>query len=368
MPAMYDAVVIGATISGLTSALTLARRGAKTVVLDPFPDGASASVGHGVATVALGDDLAVGRTSDETLLRRLGRVLDAQSFIAGLAESHGVPIARMPLVERTLAHDPHLAVERRMLVRLGASVTPVPADSVAGLDLGPGFMVPDQLVVDPAAYAAALRRAATEAGVTLMHLVTVTRLRRHRVLYAVHYRSQLAWEHSMQVEWAPRVIDTQATSPWGRHVRQGQALSVPVVLTSGITLDAVLALRDTPARLLRPYRDGVLAVGHPVPPAALETATLGLRQWVSERLGAPASVTSSYGIEPGSLENPSEGASPIPGGFWAGGNGLWELARGTAAGLAIARRLLSDPDAEQRLPAAFRLRALLRRGWQGHSR
>lgn len=366
MPKVYDAIVIGATVSGLTSAITLARCGVKVIVLDSFDEGSSVLVGHGLATVALGDDLNVGQTEDETLLRRLGRILDAQSFVADIADTVGLHTDTIGFVERTVEPDDRLDEERNLLRRLGAKTVSLPPAHLGGVSVGSGYRVADQLMVDPIEYGKGLREVALACGVTFSHRVTVTRLRRRQLLHAVHYRSQLAWENTMFAEWAPRVIDTQAISPWGRHARPTAPLTSPVMIGEGIDLAAPVALRDTPARLLRPFRDKILVVGHPVPAAALETATMGLRHWLTERLGVNIRTESALGLEPSTLGSPSEGAAPIPGAFWAGGNGLWELGRGTAAGLAIARRLLSEPDAEQRLPVLSRLRAGVRRNLLSH--
>lgn len=362
MPRVYDAIVIGATVAGLTCATKLANRGVHVAVLDPAPAPESASVGHGVLTSSLGDDLsrlidAVGPDEAATRMRLFARAMDYVNSVADCGD-----VARQPLAvaERTLAPDGRLDTEARVLRAAGFEVRPATDQPFDGVSVRPGFEVAGQLALDPHRYGAALHDRAEQAGVTLLHNVTVTRFRRHQVLHAVHYRSQLAWEHGMLADWASRVIDTQAVSPWGRHARSLDPLVAPVVMAEGIGLDAVVALRDTPARLVRPWADGVLVVGHPVPPAASETATVGLRHWLTDRLGLRPGAVASFGIEPDEPGEPREGAAVILGGFWAGGNGLWELGFGTISGLALAGRLLGDVP-EQRLPVLSRLRARINR-------
>lgn len=359
MGRVYDVIVIGATIAGLTSAIKLAQRGAQVAVLDPNPAPASAALGHGIAAVSLLGEPDEGAGRPVALRARVSALASAIELIEQWAAERDVPAERVTLLERTINADDR-STEAQRLRGAGVEIRPSHEQPLAGLDLAPGWGVAQQLIVDPVRYAEALHDIAAELGVTVAHNVTITRFRRHQVLHAVHYRSQLAWERGMLADWSARVVDTQAVSPWGRHARTDATMIAPVALAEGVAISSVLSLRDAPSRLIRPWGDGALIVGHPVPAAAIETASMGLRHWVDERLGWPVAAMSSFGIEPRGAGEETEGAAVIPGGFWSGGHGLWELASGTASGLALAERLLHDRDHQQRLPVLSRLRASVR--------
>lgn len=360
MSRVYDVIVIGATVSGLTSAVALARRGMKVIVLDPNRAGGSAAIGHGLMTLSTGDLIQLADSSKDLVAARIRGLQLARAFVTNLIAEAEVAHLRLPLAERSLSPSPDLDIEQRLLGANGVAATSSTDQPLSGVRLAPGWSVGDQIAVDPVAYSHGLNDLALSSGVQILTDVTVTRFRFHQVMHAVQYRSQLAWEQNVLTVWAPRVIDTQGISPWGLQARLGEPLVAPVVVAEGPQLRTALAIRDAPARLIRPWQDRVLIVGHPVPDPALQAAKVGLSHWVSSVLRMEVTQTAAFGVESPNDEA-QEGASDIHGALWAGGNGLWELASGTAAGLKLAQLLLDAEGKGQRLPAVSRLRALVSR-------
>lgn len=351
MAGLYDVVVIGGTIAGLTSALQLRRKGMRVVVLDPNSGNESAVVGHGVAS-PMG---ALTGVAEERVPHNLGGYVAASGFVGWIAGRQAVDVQQTGLVRRTMYEDRE-PVDARLrasgAVLVGSFDQPLP-----GLTLRPGWRVEDALLVDPVTFVDALVAEAKAWGVEIVHNAAVTRFRRNYGLHTVHYRSQLTWERTMFSVVAARVIDTMGVSPWGSQIG-GASQAAPLVVARGLAIDSVLVLPDAPAHVIRPWTDDqVIVTGHSVSPPALETARVGLAHWLSDALGLTVSLRAGFGVQPTPEQDARSGASAIPGTFWASGHGMWELTRGTASGLWLAERLLHDPESPQRLGWGSRLRA-----------
>ncbi|MET0303220.1 MAG: FAD-dependent oxidoreductase, partial [Microbacteriaceae bacterium] len=185
---VVDVAVVGAGVTGLTTALLLARRGLDVCVVsddaalsdDAAPSDDVAPGGRPDAPAAIsrlqGSRLARvrGRTTASTT-RAFAESQDAAvRWLEDFVPSRDVPHRRRPAItyaigERALAE---LDAEERLGRLLGR---PVEETTDVGLPFQPrrALRLPDQLHVDPGDLLAALRRAARDAGVTLVAPVRV---------------------------------------------------------------------------------------------------------------------------------------------------------------------------------------------------
>ena len=355
----HDVLVLGATVAGLTAARRLAEVGYDVLVLDPNPEGMSAAIGHGIA--------GVGHASTIANMAHAYGVAAAQEHvlrnIEGMREIEKISddATRLPLRDRSLPGGDQ--EESRRIVELFEE-----AGAHAELLIAPGgaTIVSEALSVDPAAYGAALRAAAVTAGAQVVDSITVTHIARREGVTRVLFRDNRAWVRDPGATSGRAVIDTLGISPWGRAARVGPAQWVPTVFgTPPEPLTEVsLEARGT-AWMVRPLGDSMLALGQKVSLSRIDEATQELRAHVEERLGGSDLEVGRLAIDPSDHGRPIVGASAIPGGFYARGNGRGELMNGTASGWYLYRLLADSRTSANALPPLSQLRAagmrLLRR-------
>lgn len=348
----HDVVVLGATIAGLTLARRLARRGFDVVVIDPNAEGRSAAVGHGVAaighasTVATMDHAYGPDVVQEHLVRNL-------AGIAAIRKLHP-EATEVPLYDSSLPGGS--SRETREVARRFRE-----AGGEAEVLKGPGgtLVRTTALILDPVAYAATLRAAAVKAGVQVVHAITVTHLTRNEGTTRVYFRSNLAWAREPGMISGHAVVDTLGVSPWGRAARIGPAQWVPVINCRVARPAAEVTLRESAAAwMIRPTTDdGILVLGRKTTLSGIDGAIEALSAWVGEELGATDIVPGRLAIDPSDHGRPVVGASAIPGGFYARGNGRGELMNGTASAHYLAG-LIADPRSSgTALPPTSQLRA-----------
>lgn len=347
----HDVVVLGATVAGLTVARLLASEGFGVVVLDPNDEGISAAIGHGVA--------AIGHAST----------------VAALAHSYGLAAAREH-TRRNIAGLAQIASIHPDAQRLRMRDSSLPGgDEAETLKLAEMYreeggqadvlVSPDQislmsevLVVDPGDYAAVLRAAAVKAGANVVHGVTVTHLTRRDGVTKVYFRNNKAWAREVGAVAGMAVIDTLGVSPWGRVARIGPAEYVPVVRcrpAEPLREVSLHARRDV--WLVRPVGDDALLLGQKTTQHGVARAGVELEAWALEHLGATEVEHSQLAIDPSDHGRPVVGASAIPGGFYARGNGRGELMNGTASGHYLARLLAGHQPSGNALPPISKIRA-----------
>jgi len=355
----HDVLVLGATVAGLTAARRLAEVGYDVVVLDPNPEGMSAAIGHGVAGVGHASTIAnmahaYGMpAAREHVLRN----------IEGMREIRQISddVTRLPLRDRSLpGGDPD---EARRIVELFRE-----AGATAELLLGPDgpTIVTEALSVDPAAYGSALRAAAMSAGAQVVDSITVTHIARREGVTKVRFRDNRAWVRDPGATSGRAVIDTLGISPWGRTARVGPAQWVPVVhATPPEPLTEVTLCSAGTVWMVRPLGDAMLVLGQKVSLSRIEAATAELRAHVADRLNGGDPEVGRLAIDPSDHGRPVVGASAIPGGFYARGNGRGELMNGTASGWYLYGLLADGRNSGTALPPLSQLRAagmrLLRR-------
>lgn len=352
----HDVVVLGATIAGLTVARRLAHKGYDVLVLDPNVESDSAAIGHGIA--------AVGHAST----------------IAAMANSYGLDEAREH-IRRNLAgfHEiRRIHPDHQSLLLTDASLPGGDeSESRALVDLYRGegieaelLVAPDgvsirteALAVDVTAYAETLRAAAVAAGANVVHSVTIAHLTRREGMTRVHFRNNLAWVRDLGMVAGRAVIDTLGVSPWGAAAKVGSTQWVPVVrCTPQAALTGVSLRATSSAWMLRPVGTSALVLGHKVHASRIAQATAELHDWCVTHLGATQIEGGRLAIDASDHGRPVVGASGIPGGFYARGNGRGELMNGTASGWYLAE-LLSGSSVNS-LPPLRHLRAYSARLWK----
>ncbi len=356
-----DLLVIGATVAGLTTAVSAAAAGALVAVIDPNP---ISRFGTGVMSVAFGDTLRAvevhrGIEACRTLITEANR---AVAWLGETLPSYGATVTSRTAY--SLAVDGHLAFHLRQEARLlragGLSVDFTDAHPIAPLVTRPSLVLTDQSQVDPRHHRDALRSAARAAGVAITTDVSLERFRPGQPWVVTFLHDGSTGEVS-----ARDVLDTIGAAPWAWGT--GGALRIcPVVLTATDNLAPDLYLLvDTPAALVMTLRGTGVFVGHPVVPSEEHAATVDLVAFAA-RHGHEVTGVHSRHVEITTDRLPRVGRVPLlPGAWTARGFGLWETPLATAAGLQLVAALAGDttrlPWAPLRAPAPL---ATYRR-WNG---
>lgn len=357
-----DVVVIGATVAGLTAARRLASEGFDVTVLDPNPEGASVSIGHGVAACAHASTVSnmASAYGEESAREHVRRNLAGMSEIRRVLAAGGVAHQTIPLQDHSLGVA--LARELRhvaeLIVSAGASVErrEVSTGHMAG-----AWLESEAIALDPVLYGAALASQAATAGAVLRYDVTVTHFQRRDGLSLVSHRHNVAWSRNLEVTRAVAVLDTLGISPWGRIARVGPAQWVPVVrCRTERTLETVTLLAGPPVWMMRPDGDETMLLGAKMSMESFDAASAELARWAESALGATNLRIARLVIDPSDHGRPAVGASAIPGGFYARGNGRGELMNGTASGCWMASLLLGSERRAVALPLSSRMRAQVR--------
>lgn len=357
-----DVVVIGATVAGLTAARRLASEGFDVAVLDPNTEGASVDIGHGVAACAHASTVANmasaygAEPAHEHVRRNLAGMSEIRRVIAASAVHHGV----VQLQDHSLGVA--LARELRDVAQLindaGAHVEVL--DTSDQHRTG-AWLASEAITLDPAEYGAALASQAATAGAVLRYDTTVTHLQRRDGVSLVSHRDNLAWARNLEVTRSVAVIDTLGISPWGRIAKVGPTQWVPVLrCRTQAPVTGVSLLAGPPVWMIRPDGDGAMLLGIKSSPSSFDDASAELRRWAEATLGATAMEVARLVIDPSDHGRPAAGASAIPGGFYARGNGRGELMNGTASGCWLASLLIGTQQREVALPLSSRMRAQAR--------
>lgn len=347
---IHDVVVLGATVAGLTAARTLAREGFDVVVLDPNMEHRSAAIGHGVAAAGHACTVAdmQAEYGDDVAIEHIARNVHGTGFIRQVLADADDQGRELGFVDRS-AHDANLGGLQKLaqlFIRAGAEI-----------DVADHALTSPALVVDPLAYAKALSEQCVAAGVRLVHGVTVTHVRRREGATGVAFRNNLAWAREPGQVSAAACVDTLSVSPWGRVAKVGPAQWIPTVTARLAEPVGWVELRaEGPAWLIRPDEDSQLVVGQKSTLGALDDHRAALEEALRQQ-GAELLASGQLAIDPSDYGRPVVGASAIPGGYYARGNGRGELMNGTASGLWLAETLIGVRRDGRALPLTRRLRA-----------
>lgn len=350
---IHDVVVLGATVAGLTAARTLAREGCDVVVLDPNIEHRSAAIGHGVAAAGHASTVSDMRFSygEAVAIEHIERNLRGTAFIKQVLAEADQGGLELGFVDRSRGDTTYSDLRElaELFTKAGTDI-----------DVAQGALTSQALVIDPLEYAKSLRAQAVAAGAHVVHGVTVTHVRRTEGATGVAFRNNLAWAREPGAVAAAACIDTLGVAPWGRHVRVGPAQWIPTAKVRLPEPFGWVELRSHGhAWLLRPDGEEHLVVGQKSGLAQIDDAREALLREL-EQEGAEIVASGKLAIDPSDHGRPVVGASAIPGGYYARGNGRGELMNGTASGLWLAETLVGLRREGRSLPLNRRLRAGLR--------
>lgn len=358
---IHDVVVLGATVAGLTAARTLAREGFDVVVLDPNLEHRSAAIGHGVAAAGHASTIADMRDTYGELIaaEHIVRNLRGTEFIRSVLSEGGLDAVELGFVDRSRGHT-----TRNDLRDIVALYEKAGAEA----NVAEQAITSRALVVDPLEYATALRTQAVEAGAQVVHGVTVTHVRRKEGATGVAFRNNLAWAREPGAVAAIAAVDTLGVSPWGRHVRVGPAQWIPTVIARlAEPLNYVELRSHGRTWMVRPYGEEHLIIGQKYSLGRIDDIQVEIVEELEEQ-GAEVLASGKLAIDPSDHGRPVVGASPIPGGYYARGNGRGEMMNGTASGLWLAQTLIGQRKEGRSLPLNRRMRAGLKSWLLQHRR
>ena len=350
----WDVVVVGAGITGLTTALLLARAGRTVAVLEAAYVGAG-TTGRSTAKVSLlqGTQLSriAGRHPADLVAHYVRGNTEAQAWVEQFCASADVAVQHRPAYTYATS-DRGAKSARDELDAARQAGLPVSWVDRPPLDLAThgAVLLPDQLQLDPVELLEALAREATAQGVQLVEGARVRGVD-GRGPHLVRTDHGVARATTVVLATNAPLLDRGGFFARVEAARSyGLAFRTPERAVDGMYLAAESpsrSLRDTPSG----EGDGSLLLvggnGHPTGREHSATERLDdLRRWTAEHFPATEEVAawSAQDYVP-------HGALPYAGPVLPGADGLlmtggyskWGMTNGVAAAHVIAARVLGDP-------------------------
>ncbi|MQW75406.1 FAD-dependent oxidoreductase [Nocardioides sp. dk4132] len=346
----HDVVVIGGGLTGVTTALLLARAGRSVLLVEAERLGA-VTTGRSTAKVSLLQGTQYSRIAHrhaESVLRDYAEAnREAQAWLVRFCQDHGVPVQTRPAY--TYAHgargEQSLRAELQATRRAGLETewveeVPLPYRTRGAVRLA------DQAQVDPCELLDALAAQAVAHGVRIVEGVRVRRVTGGAPVRVVSDHGTASADRVVVATNMP-ILDRGAFFARMHPSRSyGLALRTPGPAVDGMYLSA-----DSPSRSLRdaPGSDGgaVLLVGgngHKVGgPVSEQRQIDGLREWTAQWF-PEAEETHAWSAQDYVPHHALPFAGPIlPRSeeiLVAGGYSKWGMTNGVAAALALSGRIL----------------------------
>jgi glycine/D-amino acid oxidase-like deaminating enzyme len=345
----FDVAVVGAGLTGLTTALLLGRAGRKVVVLE------AGQVGHGTSgrttakvSCLQGTRLATiaGKHSEAVVGHYVQAQREGQAWLARFCADHDVPVQRRDAVTYAYGGQGEDQARRELEVGRAAGLAmtwddglPLPFPTRGGVRLV------DQLQVDPMELLDALSLEAAAHGVQLVEHVRVTKVSRSEPMRLTTSGGEVEADRVVVATNMP-ILDRG-----GFFARMKPARSYCLAFrtpTPGV--DAMYLSADQPSRSLRDAEadDGAVLLvggnGHKVGADVSEAQRLEeLRSWTLEHW-PDAVETHAWSAQDYVPHHSLPFAGPIlPGSddiLMAGGFSKWGMTNAVSAALVLSSRLL----------------------------
>jgi glycine/D-amino acid oxidase-like deaminating enzyme len=350
-----DVVVVGAGITGLTTAVLLARAGKSVLVLEALSVGAGAT-GNTTAKISLlqGSKLSkiIARQGAQRAQQYVEGNREGQSWLLAHCESHGIPVQREDAITYAQSEDgvPSARAELDACKTAG-----LPVDWVDDADIPfpfhGGVRLADQAQFDPMPLLDSLVVELDQRGGSLAQGVRVQKVSGEGDELALQVRTTAGHEFTVRAKQCVLATGIPILDRGGFFARLKpqrsycMAYRVPGDITSGMYIST-----DSPTRSVRyaPTDDGqrliVGGAGHPVgheknPASSVQE----LDAWAKKHYPG-AMQTHYWSAQDYSPIDELPYVGPIlPGNdkiFVATGFDKWGMTNGTAAALALASRIL----------------------------
>jgi len=353
----WDVVVIGAGLTGITTAGLLARAGLSVLVVEAEHLGAGTTGGSTAKlTLLQGTQLSkiAKRHSSAVLQHYVDANAEGQTWVARFCAEHGVALQERPAYTYANSTLGRRRIRAELEAARGAGLPVEWRDEVPLPFATRGAVrLEGQYQLDPMELLLALAADAQEHGVTLVEGARVQHVRGHDPAQVVTPRGTARARHVVVATNMP-VLDRGGFFARAEPSRSyGLAFRTPVRAVDGMYLSG-----DTPSRSLRDLPSGddsLLLVGgngHKVGAATSEQARIDeLRSWTAQYF-PDAVETHVWSAQDYVPHHALPYAGPLlPGSdhLWvAGGYSKWGMTNAVAAALALSSRILggSTPWAE----------------------
>ncbi len=389
-----DVVVVGAGITGLVTAVLLARAGKSVLVLEAHSVGAG-TTGNTTAKISLlqGSKLSkiVGKHGPQRARQYVDGNREGQGWLIGHCEAHGISVQREDAFTYAQSEKgvPQARAELEACKAAGLPVEWVD-DADVPFPFHGGVRLADQAQFDPMPFLDSLVVELDERGGRLAQGVRVQKVSREGDGLALHVRTTFGDEFVVQADTCVLATGIPILDRGGFFARLKpqrsycMAYRVPGDITSGMYIST-----DSPTRSVRyaPTADGqrliVGGAGHPVGHAKHPSSSVQeLDAWA--KMHYPGAMQTHYwSAQDYSPIDELPYVGPIlPGNdeiFVATGFDKWGMTNGTAAALALSSRILGgrmdwaetfaswSPHELSGIPKAMQLNAevalYLARGW-----
>ncbi|OBB14946.1 FAD-dependent oxidoreductase [Mycobacteriaceae bacterium 1482268.1] len=350
-----DVVVVGAGITGLTTAVLLARAGKSVLVLEAFSAGAGAT-GNTTAKISLlqGSKLSkiVGKHGSKRARQYVDGNREGQEWLLHHCEAHGISVQREDAFTYAQSEKgvPSARAELEACKAAGLPVEWVD-DADVPFPFHGGVRLPEQAQFDPMPLVDSLIVELDEHGGRLVEGVRVQKVSGEADGLVLHVRTSEADEFDVQAKQCVLATGVPILDRGGFFARLKpqrsycMAYRVPGDITKGMYLST-----DSPTRSVRyaPTADGqrliVGGAGHPVGHEKHPASSVQELDAWAKRHYPGAMQTHYWSAQDYSPADELPYVGPILPGhdkiFVATGFDKWGMTNGTAAALALSSRIL----------------------------